>query len=41
MPTDTHGDPRRDVRNQDMSYQFFRTGSVTDLCNGAGCYGEA
>jgi hypothetical protein len=35
---DTHGQPRRDARNQDMSFSFFATGIVTDECSGQGCY---
>ena len=34
---DTHDLSRRDVRNQDMAFQFLATGIVTDRCDGLGC----
>ena len=36
--TDTHGRPRGDARNRQMAAEFFLTGTITDLCNGQGCY---
>ena len=37
VAADTHSFSRRDPRNQDMSFSFFATGIVTDVCGGVGC----